>query len=122
MPADRHDFCHREPDVALDEHDAFFSVSERELVIDLVGLDGLPDIVSLAVMFPLPVFCGSYLFRVIRFLIFCPLRIEIGLAQVVQERHDNQALVRVFSSIVGTYNPSCFLLKKALLYDTITLS
>ena len=52
---------------------------------------------------------------------FCPLRIEIGLAQVVQERHDNQALVRVFSSIFGTYNPACFLLKKELPYDTITL-
>ena len=119
MPADRHDFCHREPDVALDQHDALFSVPERDLVIDLVGPNGLPDIVSLAVMFPLPVFCGSYLFRVICLLIFCPLRIKIGLAQVVQERHGNQALVGVFSSIAGTYNPSCFLLKKELLYDTI---
>ena len=65
VPPDRHDFLHREPDIALDQHDGLLSVAERELVVDLVGLYRLPDVITHLVMLALPRLSRGDLFRII---------------------------------------------------------
>lgn len=54
VPPDGHDFLHCQTDVTLDQHNGFFAVPEGKLIIDLIGLHGLPDVLPLGVALDLP--------------------------------------------------------------------
>ena len=94
MPPDCHDFLHREPYIALDQHDRLLPVPERELIVDLVCLYRLPYKIPHLIMFALPWLGRSNFFGFVRLLIFRPFYVEICLAEVVEQSHDDQTFVR----------------------------
>ena len=96
VPADGHDFLHGKPDVTLKQHNGFFAVAERALIIYLIGLYGLPDKIPLCVVFDLPSFSAGYFFGTIGFLVFRVFDIKIGFAEIMKQANDNEAVVRYF--------------------------
>ncbi len=108
VPADGHDFLHGKPDVTLNQHDRFFAVAERALIIYLIGLYGLPDEITLCVVFDLPSFSAGYFFSIIGFLVFRSFDIKIGFAEIMKQAYDNEAVIGYFRqkrSPEGTVSP-----------------
>ena len=91
VPADGHDFLHGKPDVTLNQHNGFFAVAERALIFYLIGLYGLPDKITLCVVFDLPSLGAGYFFSLVGLLVFRAFDIKIGFAEIMKQADDKFA-------------------------------